>query len=756
MRDQAKLYLRTILTLVSFQAFSANNPISWQLDHSYPTPILQGDSQVLTYTFTNQLPFQLKKPLVIQSSVSPANEFTFVDTCTGQRLNAKSSCTVIVRLDPILIGAKTLQLTMSGYDNNQVTLPAVSTIAVKSESQSLVQGSVITSLPETLQLGSSANYTFKFSNTITSQATSVTIQSNQSENPSFTTTCASSLDAGESCTVSGSYTAQSATPSTQSVTATLSYSEGSPVTVSTGTTVTSVTGVIGSLVSPNYLPATMVGGASNSKTLQFLFTNYNSTAVTITSDSVVITGGTGATFTSTSDSCSGSPSLPSGAACQIEGTFVAPTETTPTAFTVTATVFYAGGSTPLSTSTTVVHSISTNRVITFNNHCSFDVWFSLNGGALAASPNCPDTPCPEGTVCNETTHLCYWQNYDPDNDTHQLAPNGSNTITIPLTLADPNVQWSGTISASTLCNGTTCGQADCGNQGGTTSCATGQGFLPPATQAEITMNISSADDYDVETINGFHIPIQFAPGPYVTANNYSCGTPGSYTATNGFGACNWETAAVPQDTYFWVETSSTTCGSGLPACTTGLQCGLDNNLDQVCGAFLGYWTANQACAQNATKANTYFNCNQALGTPFPSDQYTLKQLMACSVPTGDTSPRFNSCYGSYPNYSALSISQCCGCVDWWTLGIGANSSAQSCTPAGKSTPQTDPQWTGNVQSTIQWMKTACPSVYTYQFDDATSLFNCTNNLPNSSNSVGYTVTFCEGNSGLPAGITDGR
>ncbi|WP_457589488.1 hypothetical protein, partial [Legionella pneumophila] len=31
--------------------------------------------------------------------------------------------------------------------------------------------------------------------------------------------------------------------------------------------------------------------------------------------------------------------------------------------------------------------------------------------------------------------------------------------TIPVTNADPNIQWSGNISASTLCNGTTCQQA---------------------------------------------------------------------------------------------------------------------------------------------------------------------------------------------------------------------------------------------------------------------------------------------------------
>ena len=39
------------------------------------------------------------------------------------------------------------------------------------------------------------------------------------------------------------------------------------------------------------------------------------------------------------------------------------------------------------------------------------------------------------------------------------------------------------------------------------------------------MNKTPADSYDVEVINGFHIPISMEPGPYVAANNYSCGTP---------------------------------------------------------------------------------------------------------------------------------------------------------------------------------------------------------------------------------------
>ncbi len=135
--------------------------------------------------------------------------------------------------------------------------------------------------------------------------------------------------------------------------------------------------------------------------------------------------------------------------------------------------------------------------------------------------------------------------------------------------------------------------------------------------------------------------------------------------------------------------------------------------------------------------------------------------MACKVPSQDLNPLYNSCYLSYStNYTPGQINTCCGCVDWWNpaqtggVAISANDNTQSCGT------QIDPQWTQYVQPMIQWMKAACPSSYTFPFDDKSSSFGCTNNLPNAANSVGYTITFCEGgNTGLPFGISvndDGR
>ncbi|CZH91265.1 thaumatin domain-containing protein [Legionella pneumophila] len=137
--------------------------------------------------------------------------------------------------------------------------------------------------------------------------------------------------------------------------------------------------------------------------------------------------------------------------------------------------------------------------------------------------------------------------------------------------------------------------------------------------------------------------------------------------------------------------------------------------------------------------------------------------MLCSVPTGFTGPRYNTCYNAYPSSSPTDIAQCCGCVDWWNtaqtnnVAIGANPNTESCTQPGASQPQTNAQWNSFVQPMIQWMKRACPSAYIYPFDDKTSGFTCTNNLSGQPNSTSYIIRFCPGGiTGLPAGVTEGR
>ncbi|EHL29132.1 Dot/Icm T4SS effector LegT [Legionella drancourtii] len=789
--------LLSTLSLLPFSSHAGTDPIGWKLNKQFQNPIYVDSSDSVTYTFTNQLPFQLVKPLVITKNASSPNEFSYVDNCTGVRLASKASCTVTASLTPTNSGIKQLQLIIGGYDNNRVQLPLIATEAKGNAPNTKgITGKVTQSLPYQMTIGSSANYTFFFINYGTTTATNLNISVTQPYGTAniVTNTCTGTLATGASCTVTGSYIPSSTTPSTQSITATLSYqgSSGSPVTETTTTQVNASSSILASsFVAPNYLPPLVLSGTPYK--VQALFTNVSGGALTLSPPGSIsctnsISGDCSAALSNFSSSCGASlPATTPAAACQLEATLTIPSSPAPTpgsTYTITASVGYTGIGSPSTITTigTFVTSLPTTRTINLVNQCNFPVWFSLNGSAVAnVSCNAQGAGCPAGTTCNTSTLLCYWNNPGPNTGTsYQLTQSGgTNSVTIPA-YNYSGIQWSGNISASTGCSGSSCSQASCNNNGGTTSCAPGKGFSQPATQAEITMSATSNDSYDVEVINGFHIPISMAPYYYTnipaTADNYNCGTPGSSTATNNFGACNWTNASLPAPSggtgfssgYYWVTNGGTACNisSGVSQCTAGQLCGLYQNpstnaFSQVCGNFLGYWSADQVCSNTGLSAtvSNFFNCSMSLPTSSPSfpANATLYNLMACQVPTGDVSPLYNSCYLSYSGYNASQIATCCGCVDWWNssetsgVSIQANAATQSCGT------QVDPIWTQYIQPMVQWMKATCPSAYVYPFDDKTSGFSCTNNLPNQPNSTDYTITFCEGgNTGLPTGISEGR
>jgi hypothetical protein len=790
----------------------ASDPISWQLANVFPNPVIVGRDYTITYTLTNNLPFKLVKPLNVTSKGGPTADFRYVDGCSGVYLASNASCTVAVTMTPLTSGNKTYQLTFSGYANDVVHLPWQETTAT-GEVQSGVVGTASLSLPGALTSGSPGSYQFTYTNfgqTTASDLQVVVTAVGGGVLSTPTTSCGTSVTAltssTPSCTVSGTYTPNSSTPSSQTVTGTLTFTgaTGSPSSPFTTTIISVPAGdIVGSLVSPKFLPPLMVVGTYP---VQFLFTNTTATAINISTRTFTCTtsAGPACTFTPSgtpaNDNCQAGP-LSGNASCQLLGSLTVPSlvGVTPKEFIVKAFLEFTGTGTP-ATITSVGTQVTTlppaQRTVTLVNNCPFTVSYSLNGAALAGY-----TPpsCPLGTSSGPS-NTCFWNNPLPNTGTYQLAANnGQSTVLIPA-YNYGGVQWSGNISASTKCSGTSCLQADCGNftTGTATSCLVGQGFSQPATQAEITMNATTGDSYDVEVINGFHIPISMQPvydntsTPNVAAvpNNYTCGTAGELTATNGFGACNWSanTVAVPAPVngtglssgYYWVLPNGSPCNitSAIDQCstsTTGQLCGLsinrsNNVLTQNCGLFIGYWSADQVCSYSglSSTVNTFFSCTQALPTappsPTPTDVYfpansTLFHLLKCQVPSGDLNPLFNSCYLNYSGYTEGQINTCCGCVDWWTVNnngtlIASNNNADSCGS------QQDPQWTQYIQPMIQWMKAACPSAYIFPFDDKSSSFGCSNNLTGQTNSVGYTITFCKGgNSGLPYAISaanDGR
>jgi hypothetical protein len=1064
-------FIISVLLFVFTQSVFALNPIEWSLNQPFPKEVtIQGPAQPVVYTFTSQLPFTMINPMVIQKVVSPQAEFMFQDTCSGLRLKPRQSCTVAIMLDPLSTGSKEAQLTIAGYDRNDVTLPKLQTTAIQESGRVNIDFSVTTPLPSSMVVSTSASFIFRFTNSGTESATGITTRSSVS---TFSSTCGTTLLPGASCNISGTFTPTATTPSQQSVTGTFRYAQGNAIVASTQTTVIPPSGnvtISSSVTTP--LPSSMV--VNTSASFIFHFTNsgtasatgittsssagsFSSTCgasllpgascdisgtftptttnpaqqtvtgtfryaqgnalVTSTQTTVVPPSGsvnisssvttplplnmvvnTSATFgfrftnsgtasatgITTSSSVSGftstcGTSLSPGASCTISGTFTptatnpsqqtvtgtfryaqgndivtstqttvippsatvvigssvttplpssmvvntsatfvfrftnsgtasatgvttssnsgnfsstcgatllagascdisgsfTPTSTSPSQQTVTGTFRYAQGSDVVASTQTTVNpatgltgvisglpsitivgasyqvtytftnnnptgmSITANspqatvagsylqqantcpvvtgvltagntcymtglftptvigsssfsstlsaaaaspgpttstlttttntvaaggvRTVNFVNECNFKVWFSMNGGAIGNSPNCTsNAQCPDGTACSPSANsgngLCFWVNPSPAAHPGNVpvspyeleALGGVNTSSVVVPVAantvDVNTQWSGNISASALCDGSTkCGLADCGNKGGSASCDVGQGFGQPATQFEITMIKNDRDYYDVEVINGFHIPIQVTPiNPnLIPGNEYNCGTPGNPTASGGFGSCNWNNAVVPtpSNAYYWV-TNNGACNSDKTCNVAGELCGLDSNIDQVCGNFIGFWSADNACGVNPNKAQPYFGCNNYLGSPYQHSTYQMSALYGCQTPNAAIST-LNSCY-------IFNNSDCCGCANWNASGITIPAATVACKTTSNSI------WTSQVQTTIEWMKKTCPNYYTYPYDDESSTFRCSN-VASGSNAVGYTVTFCPGgNTGLPAGITEGR
>lgn len=372
------------------------------------------------------------------------------------------------------------------------------------------------------------------------------------------------------------------------------------------------------------------------------------------------------------------------------------------------------------------------RTFTLVNNCSAPVWFGFSGGSangrLSGTQCNSNSDCYPGTACVQTGGIrqCFWINPQPANGNYQLSANGgTNQISIPDVSNPLGFVWSGVIAGRTNCSGGGCETADCG--GGAGSCKPSQGFTQPATQAEFTLSYAGTDYYDVEVINGVNLPVSMVPSVGSTAGTpYQCGSAGAAQPSAGMGACNWQ-LTPPSIEYQWVTARGAAC-SANSNCGSGNVCGLSFNpgsaplLKKSCGRLLGYWTANQICGIQRDYGAPFF-CNQSI-----AGGLTMWNLMAC-VGVG-------SCY------QPGAASNCCGCINWNTIGIPV--------PPGPTTEQcrnTNPTWNNSVQPTLSWLKRACPTVYTYPYDDMSSTFTC--RTSGTINQVNYTITFCPSGSNNP-------
>ena len=157
---------------------------------------------------------------------------------------------------------------------------------------------------------------------------------------------------------------------------------------------------------------------------------------------------------------------------------------------------------------------------------------------------------------------------------------------------------------------------------------------------------------------------------------------------------------------------SRTCKcSSANDCVNGDVCGstfiAGVGLATACGQTSGWFGAGGICALNPNLGEP-LNCNEAV-----AGQGTRTNLYQCNGANA------LSCASNGAQ------STCCGCPPWEPAGTCINE---------------NPQWMKHAQPVAKIFKDACPTAYSFPYDDMSSTFVCRGTNENNLN--GYTITFC--------------
>jgi len=399
-------------------------------------------------------------------------------------------------------------------------------------------------------------------------------------------------------------------------------------------------------------------------------------------------------------------------------------------------------------------------------------------GPSTTPPNA--SACPIGTTCiqggqnptSATTFQCFYDQATPSPG-YYLAPAGggaASTASIAISgssLSPQGIIWSGNFYGRTGCSQAgTCENATCVGSTANLACGPGTGPSPGVnTLAEATFQAGAQPDYyDVSIINGANFAMQFFP-TVTGSQGYNCGMAGSTQAqAGGLGAAGWTMNVGTQNfptpllitgdpaTYYRTVSSSATQTCNNTAGTTqangcasfpGTVCGfrisdLTGTFDvatRYCGAPVGWVTAD-AIYGFVRKATT-FPSNPFYFLTNPSGPVTVGHLQAC---TGST---YSSYIQNWPG-PVQQVALACGGVMWGAtdtvnqnpagnVGLGITQPSQAVQTANAD-------WLDYVLPTIKWMKQACPTCYTYPFDDMSSTFTCADST---GQGLTYTVQFSD-------------
>lgn len=408
---------------------------------------------------------------------------------------------------------------------------------------------------------------------------------------------------------------------------------------------------------------------------------------------------------------------------------------------------------------------------------------SVAGAQSQCGPSNPANACPIGSTCVQggqnvtagkgTPFYCYWDAPQFTSATqtvpaNNVPPNSSASLFIPswsgVTAGAQQVQWSGNYYVVKCENGV-CPASP-------TTPGTGSSYAAQ-TLAEVTYQHNAVDFYDVSIINGANYALEFGPkASEMTASAstaYTCGTAGSLSAMSGTPASNpngylpasrWAFSPAasnfppasgmsgsPSSYYAVVKpslatptacTQQTDC---LMAGTSGPRCGWNYTQaltgtstfsSRVCGVFYSWATANQLWGWNMTAGNAAPFSLQTAFTVAPA--FNSQN----SVSVGDLQLCVNNTYSAYavpvpanqPDASVnMSAALACGGTNW--AGVTR--------PAAAYTTQ-NANWVSYVLPTISWLKAACPTCYTFPYDDMSATFTCQNGLnTQGSNTLDYSI-----------------
>lgn len=721
-------------------SFAGTDPIAWSISPAggFPAQTRMGSTYVVSYTLSNNLPFAVPLSVYGQYNGGSFGITNGCNTTLAPKNQTGSSCLVHLFFQPTKAGTHTAKIIMA-YHRNRVPLPTLSSTSTSIETNHNITGQVTVPLPAVTYIGESypVNFTFINNGNVTITATQVNVQGFVATG----NTCSSALASNSTCSVTGTFTPSATGLTTLAVT--YVYNGGS-VPLSTQTNSKTSVGPCHQVTGYAALPLPGSTLIHSDHVAKFEFTNHCSTtsetlgAVSLSAD---VTSSP-STITKGNDNCSGRTLTP-GATCDVFASVIANGVTTGNDLSVTASIPYNGNTLQATTTTSesvnAIANSSTLHTVMFVNQCDQNVWYEFQNGAGGTGPT-RKSPDPSG--------IQPFSFYQLNQQVRGLAPF---TKTIKV---DEYVN--GALYGRTGCNTTTgiCQTANCQVIANSGTCVVGNDPTPPQTIFEMNLAESPASDgvYDVSIINGFNLPGEIRSlAPTVNPLNFNnaCGqSTGAIIQPVGstLGACSWTfnpPSTISPDTpanYIWVSAGAqdgctTSCATAGEVCGTAFATAPSNApINRRCGTFLGYWTiadfVGYTSAGQWGTVNLYSDYNLGASmTTISSQNYGAGAIVSNLYSCTETA-----------NHSLLSgyssTFNACGCYNWNQTGsVAKTAQSFNCLAGG-----INPDWINNVFGRITWLKQACPTAYSYQYDDASTSFTC--NVTGKKTS--YEVVFCPG------------